>query len=257
MNIFSGSEKEEIKSVGLVFEPNFFTVYYYADTAAKKPVGYDRKSRTETTDLAELKGYTPLFAVSFKPEWTLVPKSLFEEDNAGSILAFNTEFEGEDVEWDEILGVDAIQIFGKDAYADNLVGKVFPGLRVTHGARALIEFHRKSAELKSHTVIFQAENEWYITVFRDGKLLFANSINADYPEDVRYFLLYTFKQLQLKTDQKVVLLGEAVINLGLKNILEKYLRVEQPGKNKTLDSQLPTETRARHWAGIYASQCAL
>jgi len=257
MHVFSDSEKEEIKSVGLVFEPNFFTVYYYSDPQAKNLIGYERKTRSEITDLSDLKTYTPLYAVTFKPEWTLVPKDLFSEDDADALLSFNTAFEGNGAEWDEILGIDAIQIFGKDEQAEKLVQQAFPGLRVTHGARSLIELHRKTPHLNSQTLVFQTESAWYITIFKNGKLLFANAINTDHPEDVRYFLFYTFKQLNLGTDQSVVLIGEAVMNLGLKNLLEKYLHIQPIGENKLYASELAPETRARHWTGIYASLCAL
>lgn len=257
MQVFSDSDKVDIKSVGLVFEPNFFTVYYYSDIDAESAVGYDRKERSETKDLSALKAYAPLFAITFKPEWTLIPKSLFSENDAAALLSFNTSFEGDKAEWDEILGIEAVQIFGRDELAEKLIEPVFPGLRVTHGARSLIELHRKTPDLKSKTLVFQAENAWYFTIFKNGKLLFANAISADYPEDVRYFLFYTFKQLNLDTNQTVVLLGEAVMNLGLKNLLEKYLSTEFISENKLQLNSLPPETLAQHWAGIYASICAL
>ena len=264
LTFLHNNAKEDIESIGLVFEPNFFTGYFYADSQAKKLLAYKAFDSTVPLQSRDIKALRPLFALSFKGDYTLVPQVVFNESDAGKYLDFNTSAGAQEAEWDRIIGLESVIIYQRDKESEKSVESVFPGLRLKHGVGALLEFCRQKENTDAEVFLHQSGSSFDLAIFHKSKLLFANTIQAGHPEDVRYFLLYTLKTLELKPETPVNLLGAAAKNDEVIELLKPYMpNIRQGAIHGNRDHNIikPAGVEPRftstNWAGIYASLCAL
>ena len=264
LTYFNSLSKADIQSIGLIFEPDFFTAWFYGDMEAGIPIGFGAFDSTVPLQSSQIKSLKPIFALSFNGDYTLVPMQVFNDEDAGKYLSFNTSAAGIDAEWNRIIGLDSVLIYQRDEKSEATVERIFPSLRVKHGVGALLEFCRQNQQDDSQVFLNQSGDVFDLVIFSGSALLFANSIHAGHPEDARYFLLYTLKTLELNTATKVNLLGASAKNNKLIELLRPYLPNLSPSltdnvvRDKISISHLPDpQFAATHWAGIYASICAL
>lgn len=264
LTFLHNNAKEDIESIGLVFEPNFFTGYFYADSQAKKLLAYKVFDSTVPLQNHKINALRPLFAISFKGDYTLAPQVVFNELDAGKYLAFNTSADEQEAEWDRIIGLESVIIYQRDKESEKSLESVFPGLRLKHGVGAFLEFCRQKENLEPEVYLHQSGKSFDLAIFHKSKLLFANTIQAGHPEDVRYFLLYTLKTLELKPETPVNLLGAAANNDEVIELLKPYMpNIRQAAIHSNRDHNIikPAGVDPRftstNWVGIYASLCAL
>ena len=264
LTFLDNNTKADIESIGLVFEPNFFTGYFYADSQAKKLLAYKVFDSTVPLQSYEIKALRPLFALSFKGDYTLVPQAIFNEADAGKYLAFNTSADEQEAEWDRIIGLESAIIYQRDKESENSIESVFPGLRLKHGVGAFLEFCRHKENLQPEAFLHQSGNSFDLAIFHKSKLLFANTIQAGHSEDVRYFVLYTLKTLELKPETPINLLGAAAKNDEVIELLKPYMPnirqaaiQDNPDRNIVKPAGIDPRFTSTNWAGIYASLCAL
>lgn len=261
LTYFGGHSNDDLKSIGLVFEPNFFTIYFYTDLESHQIAGYRTFTSDENLAEIELNDLKANFALSFTSDWTLVPQNVFHEDDALKLLQFNTAAEHGKVEWERLIGFEAVLIYEPNIAAERKLESVFPGLQLKHGIGSLLEFCRNRQQRSSEISSFlhQSEDRYSFVIFDADKLLFANTIQAKHDEDVRYFVLYSFKTLNLDPGQPVFLLGGAVKNEGLKKNLGIYLSKMETSIviNDEAMPGVKSELNAGHWPGIFAKVCAL
>lgn len=261
LTYFGGHSNDDLKSIGFVFEPNFFTIYFYTDLESHQIAGYRTFHSDENFADIELNHLKANFALSFTSDWTLIPQSVFHEDDAVKFLQFNTASENNQVEWERLIGFEAVLIYEPNSVAEQKLETVFPGLQLKHGIGSLLEFCRnhqqKSTQISSF--LHQSEDRYSLAIFNADHLLFANTIQAKHDEDVRYFVLYTFKTLNLDPGHPVFLLGGAMKNEGLKKNLGIYLSKMETTiflNNEDVPG-VKSELNAGHWPGIFAQTCAL
>lgn len=264
LTFLHNNAKEDIESIGLVFEPNFFTGYFYADSQAKKLLAYKVFDSTVPLQSYAIKALRPLFALSFKGDYTLIPQVIFNEADAGKYLNFNTSAEVQEAEWDRIIGLESVIIYQRDKESEKSIESVFPGLRLKHGVGTFLEFCRQKENLEAEAYLHQSGNSFDLAIFHKSKLVFANTIQAGHSEDVRYFLLYTLKTLKLEPEISLNMLGAAANNDEVITLLKPYLpNIQQGAIQSSFDQNItkPTSVDPRftstNWAGIYASLCAL
>jgi|SRR5690554_5279652 len=264
LTFLHNNAKEDIESIGLVFEPNFFTGYFYADSHAKKLMAYKVFDSTVPLLSHEIKALRPLFAITFKGDYTLVPLAVFNESEAGKYLAFNTSADEHEAEWDRIIGLETVIIYQRDKKSEKSIESVFPGLRLKHGVGSFLEFCRQQENSEAEAFLHQSGNSFDLAIFHKSKLIFANSIHSDHPEDVRYFILYTLKTLDLKPETPLNMLGGASKNDKVIALLKPYMpNIKQVSIHNNSEHNIlkPAGVDPRftstNWAGIYASQCAL
>lgn len=256
--------KEDIESIGLVFEPNFFTAYFYADAHAKNLTAYKTFNSWVSLQSQEIKELKPLFALSFKGPYTLVPQQVFKEEEAGIYLEFNTSATGKKVEWERLIGLESIMIYEPDSESEAMLAEAFPGLRLKHGIGSLLELCRQNEKKETEVFLNQTGKNFDLAVFKNQKLIFANTVKANHAEDLRYFVLFTLKTLQINTETPLNLLGKAVNNTEIINLLQEYLPhinrkpiFDLTKANIKNPTGLDFPFISTHWPGIYASICAL
>lgn len=261
LTYIGGHPKEELQSIGLVFEPNFFTAYFYSDPAGRKPVAYRTFKFPLDKVSAGLRDLRPLFSLSFNTEWTLVPLSIFNPEDAESYLRFNTRFAHGYADWERMLGLELAVVSRKDEEADRVIEDLFPGLRLRHGVGAFLEFCRvvQGDEKSTQCFLHQSENRFTLTVFDGMGLKLANTIEATHTEDVRYFVMYVLKTLNIQPPYSLFLSGQAVNNPDLTRALANHISVVQPVKPPTDVPKRTTDDAqsAAHWIGLYPDVCVL
>lgn len=257
MRFLNQANKKDIYSIGLVFEPNFFRLYYYNDREATTLLGVEEVAYGNKPEFENFASLYPLYAITFNSIYTLVPHGLFDEDKAAEILHFNTSSKSQNVDWNNIIGIDANLIFERDIQGEQFLNQYFPGLQLKHGLVSLIALCRKLKMKSSFSVILQHETQHSLVVFEEDELKLANSIDAKYPEDVLYYLLFTFKTLKINHDNTVYLFGQTTFNLGLRNLLSQYLPNILTGQDLPAEQSFDQESKAADWIGIYARLCAL
>lgn len=264
LTYFNSLSKADIQSIGLIFEPDFFTAYFYGDLEARIPIAFGAFDSTVPLQSSEIKALKPIFALSFIGDYTLVPMQVFNDEDAGKYLSFNTSATANEAEWNRIIGLDSVLIYQRDEKSEATVERIYPTLRVKHGMGALLEFCRQNQKGNHEVFLNQSGDVFDLVIFSSSAVLFANSIHAGHVEDVRYFLLYTLKTLELNTDINVNLLGASAKNKKIIELLKPYFpKLDTSLNNDTINnkisiSHLPDpQFAATHWAGIYASVCAL
>lgn len=261
LTYFGGHSNDDLKSIGLVFEPNLFTIYYYTDLESHHIAGfrtYDSKVNLSDLELNDLQAN---YALIFTSDWTLVPQNIFHEDDATKFLEFNATSEIGKAEWERLIGFEAVIIHEPNLASEKILESVFPGLELKHGVGSLLEFCRiHQQKIKGITsYLHQSEDRFTLVIFDSDKLIFANTIHSKHMEDLRYFVLYSFKTLNLDTGHSVFLLGGATKNKELIKNLRIYLSQIKTSieLNDGSVSEMNSEPNAAHWPGIYAKVCAL
>lgn len=264
LTYFNSLSKADIQSIGLIFEPDFFTAYFYGDAEGRIPMAFGNFDSTVPLQSSVIKALKPIFALSFTGDYTLIPMQVFNDEDAGKYLSFNTSADANEADWNRIIGLDTVLIYQRDEKSESTVERIFPSLRLTHGVSALLEFCRQNQKGEHEVFLNQSGNVFDLVIFSRSALLFANSIQATNVEDVRYFLLYTLKLLEINTDIKVNLLGASAKNKRLIDLLKPYLsNINTSLNNNALShkitiSHLPdAQFAATHWAGIFTSECGL
>ncbi len=257
MQYFGNSNKEDIHAVGLVFEPNFFRVYFYSDRDAQKLVAAEKVENGAASALKNIASLYPLFAITFNAHYTLVPNALFNEDHAQDILAFNTESKSPNVDWNnDPVNQDKI-IFELDIHAEQYLDKTFPGLQLKHGAHALISFCKNIQTANRCSLLLKNGERYTVTIVESGRTKYINTIEAKHAEDVVYFLLYTLKTLKFDLSSPLYLLGNYRDEESLISVLQTYLPEVNIHSPVPTNLPLNSQERTEHWAGVYASICAL
>ena len=257
MQFFGQSNKEDIHAVGLVFEPNFFQLFYYADREAKNLIASEKLAQGAESEYSGLPNLYPLYALTFNAHYTLMPNDLFDENHAQEILAFTTESNSPNVDWNSDPNLKAKIIFERDIHSEQYLDRLFPGLQLKHGVHALLAYCRKFKSSEEFSVLVQNDEKFTLVVYSGDELKFVNTIVAKHKEDVIYFLLYTLKTLQVKTEQPLYLLGSAASDEHLLTSLKKYLSQVQVKPPISTNLPLDGSEVAKNWIGVHAYLCAL
>jgi hypothetical protein len=159
---------------------------------------------------------------------TLVPNSLFDAGEKEALLKFNHSLEEDEViAVDHLPNLDAKNIYAFSAALRQQFQEIYPHLTIHHCSSPFIEYfllRHKRLDSKIALVNLQTTT-LEIIVLNAGKLLFYNSFGYQTPEDIIYFLLFVFEQLQLNPETiDVELFGELEKNSPAYQLLYKYIR---------------------------------
>ena len=262
--LFSGREQEDIQSIGLCFEPDFFSVWFYADKFGEDCIGRERFAFGEIEKIAtaEFADKAVLFALSHSPIYTLIPTALFEEAQAKTYLAFNTEFSGKGAaESDDIPEAGITLVYNDPKESQEIIDKHWPGLKVHHAAGQLIRILLRLAKTSERRCYIYAEGDTYFFfAFENGKLLMSNAVEASHTEDALYFTLFALRQLYTEAGEKtpVTLLGAAAERPDLITGLGAYvndLHTDLEPRDIPVSGQPDAAEFARHIIGYSAQLC--
>lgn len=159
---------------------------------------------------------------------TLVPSSIFNKDCVADYLKFNTKILATDlVEVDPLNYLELQCVYIPFTNINNYIFDKFGSFTFMHSSSILVD--KLSVLEKNNTskqVYVNISNyQFDLIIFEAEKLLFFNHFEYQTPEDILYYLLFTFEQLQLNPELiQVKLFGHVNTDDAVYHIIYKYIR---------------------------------
>ena len=158
-----------------------------------------------------------------------MPSSLYKKEEKESILAFNTEVKGK-VLTDIILSQKAHLIYSVPKSILTIVSNFFPKAKQKAQESILIQQYSQFNNTEN-AYLYLNQNKVTITFFKENKLIFNNSFDYITKEDLLYFVLFSFEQLKISTENiEVILFGAIEKDDEYFNLLYDYIRNIKLGK---------------------------
>lgn len=170
---------------------------------------------------------------------SLVPESLFDENNLRTYLEFNQAVGNTDVlRFDVLKNARTMNVYAVNESLLHQLEDVFDKPQLRHFSSVFIESIALNFKhlMDNGTVYLNVRKAWFdLLYFRDGKLHFYNLFRYKTKEDFIYFLLAALEQLELNPEEvSVVLMGYIDEYDRLHEILYRYIRhSEMIGRNET------------------------
>lgn len=158
--------------------------------------------------------------------FTLVPTAFFEEDQARTLLEFNTGSTGNDViQWDEI-NSDIRLIYSIPEELKSFFDKSFPNHQLRHTASIVVKLLLQSDELAhDDLLIYIAPGSVYLAVKKGDRLLLCNQYQAHTDEDILYYVLFALEQFELNPQTvKAGIAGNVEVESPLGQSFKTYLK---------------------------------
>ena len=161
---------------------------------------------------------------------TLVPSSLYKAKEEKTILAFNTKVEG-DVLSDTIISQETHLIYSVPKSILTIADNFFPRANQKAQESILIQQYSQLNNNIEASYLYLSQKKATITVFRENKLIFNNTFDYTTKEDLLYFVLFSFEQLKISTENiEVTLFGAIEEDDEYFNLLYNYIRNIKLGK---------------------------
>lgn len=161
-------------------------------------------------------------------KFSLIPNSLFDEEKKESLLGFNHEVKvDEEIFSNTLHNLDAKNIFTVSKNLTAEIRKQFPNANFIHSSTAFIEGllvqNKNNSEKKVFANFYSAHFE--IVILDGRELLFSNSFNYKTPEEIAYYILFVYEQLNLNPETiELILSGEMEKTDKEHSLLYTYIR---------------------------------
>lgn len=165
--------------------------------------------------------------------FTLVPKALFEEDEAVKYLQHLTDIRiDQTISHSHIESVDAMDVFLVETELIEWFEQIYtssPKLTFVHQTSALIEgLYRQKREAigeLSRIYLHIESNYLILTIFKDRNLEFCNVFPFKTEQDFLYYVLLVIDELRYFPDKtSVELSGSIEKDSGIYRLLDKYIQ---------------------------------
>ena len=141
--------------------------------------------------------------VLIESPYTLVPLSEFSEDEVEEVFHFNfNSIRDASVHYDILPTLGAALIYGADTLTESLLEKHFSDIRIYCTGTGLIRHFMERCRVCNYSKIFAYIHDHCLelVIFKNGKLHLANRYHVETLDDICYFTLLAFNQLQLNND---------------------------------------------------------
>lgn len=159
---------------------------------------------------------------------TLVPRSLFNENNLSDYLKFNVKILANDfIGYDELTGHDIFNVYVPYTNVNNHIFDMFGTFEYKHTTSVLVEtlmnkYHKTQSP---KVIVLVAPTCFDIVVISSKGLVLHNRYPYQTREDFTYYLLYTYEQLKLHPGEvPLTLYGDIQQNSGLYKMAYTYIR---------------------------------
>ena len=169
--------------------------------------------------------------------FTLVPEALFEVSEKDQYYNFIQEKEAnENIFYDKLDHLGLYSVYCIPGHSHREIFGVFPGFRSCHISSVLIGniwMHVKN--MTGRKVFLNLRDGQFDLLVFDGKqLLYCNGFNFRTPEDIAYYVIFVFEQLNLNPEEiRLCLLGNVEKLSPVYDLLFRYIReIEFIGRNE-------------------------
>lgn len=155
---------------------------------------------------------------------TLVPSTLYKEEQKRKVLAFNHEVYDE-ILTDQLKQMEVVNIYSIPSSLLDTVREIFPNTQIKCNSTILIE-QLLLQNIKQEKVFASVKKDLLeVCVISDNKLVFHNCFECETKEDILYYLLFTMEQLGLSVEEtNLILLDDILISDESYHLLYDYVR---------------------------------
>jgi len=173
------------------------------------------------------KDFSDIIVIHRNNLFSLVPKSLFDENELANYLKFNAKILANDhLAYDELESYEMVNAYVPFVNINNYIFELFGEFIYKHSGTVMIESLMNNHSGKNTTCYAHVtETQMELTVISNKKLLLYNSFDFVTKEDFMYYLLFTTEQLGLDTEQlSLKLFGAIEQGDDLYNLCYQYVR---------------------------------
>ena len=159
---------------------------------------------------------------------TVVPKALFDPSRGLDYLKFNTRLLDNDlVAHDFIEALDLVVVYLPFTNVNNWFFERFGSFTFEHSTSVLLRhlLGQNSITESVQAMIYLHQNHFDLVVWQGKKLRLCNTFSFQAPEDVLYYVLFGFEQLDLSPENVSLNLAGAAAERGdIFELLYRYVR---------------------------------
>jgi hypothetical protein len=158
---------------------------------------------------------------------TLIPESFFDKSNLKAYFQFNQSLnELDEIHYNFLSEINAYNIFAIPNYIVNEIVSHIENIILFHQATPFIKIIVKRGIDKENKCVYVNMNNKFIDIAVAARhsLFLYNTFQFQNENDLLYFILYIYKQLNLDTKKnKLLITGEQSDNIKYHNALKKYI----------------------------------
>jgi len=160
--------------------------------------------------------------------FTLIPEALFMENEKESYFNFLHEKEaGETVLSDRLRHLEIYTVYSISGHCRKEIDKVFPKATLCHISSVLIGNIWMNVKNMTGRKVFLnlREGQFDLLVFEGKQLKYCNAFHYLTPEDIAYYVIFVFEQLNLNPEETcLALLGNVDKFSPVYDLLFRYIR---------------------------------
>lgn len=188
------------------------------------------------------------------PLFALVPRAYFDNAHLGDYLKFNTELLATDeLTYDSLEQEAANLVYIPFTNINNYIFEQFGEFTYEHSVSYFVDQGKAFTQSKKGDYAFvnAYSSHFDLCIFTDGKLLLCNSYDWFAPEDLVYYVLFAFNQLNIDMERiNLKLSGHIAKDSPVFDLLYTYVRhvsFFSPGPTPTIEAEdLKKEDLHRH-----------
>ena len=192
------------------------------------------------------------------PKSVLIPNELFDQNYAKKYFEFNHKLEElEEIHFNHDKSTQAVNLFVIPNSISNVLFDNFGKTPLYHQFKP---FNAQCLRLQNENRIAAVhlhEDFIDIGVYGNRRLKFYNNFLTHSKEDILYFILYTFKQLELsRLENELYISGNLNLYPGLDSILSQYIKrihFQKPPKDFTFSYTFKKD-QMNHFSNLFTLQ---
>ena len=210
--------------------------------ATQESTFYELLSQKLDQQLYLNQAYDQVLLAYLGNQFNIIPSSYFDKDqDAQKWLEFNAEiYEGDSIETTKLTNYDAELIYAYPQELKEIIDRKFKGAKL-ESASALFINSFKIEDDKAQIFLNIHSNQLELLVFKNQGLFFYNIFEIATKEDLVYYILNSFKQLELDPNEvEVYYFGGDLEEASLKMMMN-FVRHVIPGISNTTELTYYTE----------------
>lgn len=235
----TGNNQQQSYSLSIRLHADGFSFYSYG-TAATEPIAIEHyacqsdesaatalEKALAQSDIVNQRHYLITYVLTGSPSM-LVPLECFRKEEANALYRLTYAQEKAGKTYYNILPhLETAHVFTVDAETEKVLCRQFPNIRFYHSYTMLLEkmWILETAGKERLYAYFQGQ-EVFMFCYRRQQLEFANTFPADHTENIVYFILSIWKDLDIdRQNGECILLGSSELKNAVAQQLRRYLRI--------------------------------
>ena len=162
---------------------------------------------------------------------TLVPKEISETIDSKEILALNDNVLDVILK-DNIKACEITNLYSINSDLNETINNYFPSAKIKSQSSILIDAFLKNIKKDVSVNIYLKDDYMNIIIINDQSPLFQNKFNFSSKEDILYYILFTYQQLELSPEDVPIYLYGSVTDSCFKIIYDYVRNVKYGNKPK-------------------------